>query len=167
MFTYSSDGSFVHERRLIAYILLYLGIFLVLSECLLYTSIYWFLVRHDRSMKLVLSESTIKARMRNNVIDMAGHVSNFAFGGLFLIMGMVGYYGLNLDTKWILRVYAASYYGIVSALQIGFSPPLRNELLEVLQELSRLRRRVQIQKFTSSRNSSNPDQATVAANVTS
>ena len=158
LFAYSSDGSFAHETRFISYILLYLGLFLVLSECLLYVSIYWFLVRHDRSMRLVLSESTIRTRMRKNSIDLAGHMFHFAFGSFFPIMGMVGYYSLNLDIKWIMRCYNVSYYGILSGLQIGFSTPLRDEMSEVLQELSRLMR-VLAQKFNRSGNSHNPDQA--------
>ena len=158
LFAYSSDGSFAHEKRFISYILLYLGLFLVLSECLLYVSIYWFLVSHDRSMRLVLSESAIRTRMRKNAIDLAGHMFHFAFGSFFPIMGMVGYYSLNLDIKWILRCYNVSYYGILSGLQIGFSTPLRNELSEVLQELSRLKR-VLLQKFTSRTNSQNHDLA--------
>ena len=137
---------------------MYLGLFLVLSECLLYVSIYWFLVSHDRSMRLVLSESAIRTRMRKNAIDLAGHMFHFAFGSFFPIMGMVGYYSLNSDIKWILRCYNVSYYGILSGLQIGFSTPLRDEMSEVLQELSRLKK-VLLQKFNPSRNSHNPDQA--------
>ena len=144
--------------RLIAYILLYLGSFLVLSEFLLYTSICWFLFRHDRSMGLVLPESAIKTRMRKNAIDLGGHFVHFAFRSFFPIMGMVGNYSMNLDTKRIMRCYYVSEYGILSALQIGFSTPLRNELSEVLQELSRLKR-VLLQKFISSTNSQNHDLA--------
>ena len=110
-------------------------------------------------MGLVLPESAIKTRMRKNAIDLAGPFVHFAFGSFFPIMGMVGYYWMkNLDTRWIMRCYNVSYYGILSGLQIGFSTPLRDELSEVLQELSRLKR-VLAQKFTSSRNSHNPDQA--------
>ena len=129
----------------------------MLSQCLLYTSISWFLVRHDRSMGLVLPESAIKTRMRKNAIDLAGHFVHFAFGSFFPIMGMVGYYWMkNLDTRWIMRCYNVSAYGILSALQIGFSTPLRNELSEVLQELSRPKS-VLLQMLTSSTNSQNHD----------
>ena len=109
-------------------------------------------------MGLVLPESAIKTRIRKNAIDLGGHFIHFIFRSFFTIMGMVGNYSMNLDTKWIMRCYYISEYGILSALQIGFSTPLRNELSEVLQELSRLKR-VLLQKFISSTNSQNHDLA--------
>ena len=115
-----------------------------MCECAMYISMYTFLIAHDRSMALVSPETEVKRRVKRNAIDLSGHVLNFFMDNAFLVMGAVGFYGLSLDTKWIHRSVLVSRYGIMSALQIGTSSALRNELIEVMQEFCTLwQRRLQ------------------------
>ena len=48
------------------------------SELANYCIIYQFLVEHDKTMSLVLSENAIKTRMKKNVVTLAGHTTTFS-----------------------------------------------------------------------------------------
>ena len=48
------------------------------SELANYCIIYQFLVEHDKTMSLVLSENAIKKRMKKNVVTLAGHTTTFS-----------------------------------------------------------------------------------------
>ena len=79
-----SDTWLEYELHLVSYVIWTLCLIFILSEWAMYTSIYKFLACHDREMKLVLSDSAIKSRMRKNVIDPTGHAINFVVEILWL-----------------------------------------------------------------------------------
>ena len=65
-----SDTWLEYELHLVSYVIWTLCLIFILSEWAMYTSIYKFLACHDREMKLVLSDSAIKSRMRKNVVSL-------------------------------------------------------------------------------------------------
>ena len=127
LFYYYSDHSLVYEHRLVAQSLGLSALILVLTELTMYVSIYKFMVSHDKSMIVVLRETDVQRRLRRNVIDLSGHIVNFAVETSALILILVGGHWIPPNYKWILLLYQVSFYGMLSSLHIGFSRPLRDD----------------------------------------
>ena len=145
LFDYSSDYSLTYELRMVGNSLLVLAVICVLSELCMYLSIYRFLVRHNREMKLVLSENIIKGRIRKNTIDFACQAAvsiiMLAWLLLMLVSAIVArYYRLNVnsDLRVFLRCYSMSMYGLLSASQIGLSSPLRRDFCNIFSNITDL-----------------------------
>ena len=145
LFDYSSDHSVAYELRMVVNSLLALAIIWVLLELCMYLSIYRFLVRHNREMKLVLSENIIKGRIRKNTIDFAcqAAVSIIMLAWLFSLLCtavVARYYRLNVssDLRVLLRCYSMSMYGVLSASQIGLCSPLRRDFCNIFSNVTDL-----------------------------
>ena len=118
---------------MVANSLLALAAIWVLSELCMYLSIYRFLVRHNREMTLVLSKNTLKDRLRKNTMDFACQAAVSIIMLVWLmLMFFVGaivsrYYRFSTSSniRVFLRCYSMSMYGLLSAIQIGLSRPLR------------------------------------------
>lgn len=111
------------------------GIILVLSELAMYTSICVYLVQHNRMMTLVLASDTIKERNRKNVIDLMGHMINFAFENYILVFMYLGTYWIANNRRFIYRCISVSSYGILGAFHISFSPLLRRDFIETMNNI--------------------------------
>ena len=135
LFDYLSDQSLAYELRLIAFGLLSLGMVLVLSELVMYSWIFKFLVQHDRQIRLVLSDDVFRSRTRKNVIDLAGHSLSCFVELVWLALGASGYYWVPIDIKVFLRCQVMSIYGMLSALHIALSPPLRADCVVIWNKL--------------------------------
>ena len=141
-FDYSSDHSLAYERTIVAFALVaYAGI-LVLSEMGMYGSIYSFLTQHDREMTLALSENAIRSRNKKNAIDLTCHVVACIVQLLFLILAVLAMslasklmIYLSLTFRVLTRCYSMSLYGLLSALHIALSPPLRRDFKEILNSI--------------------------------
>ena len=64
------------------FLLAWLGLWLLIcplfwSEMAMYAFIFKFLIEHNKMMRLVLSDTTIKKRMKKNAIDLFGHAMIF------------------------------------------------------------------------------------------
>ena len=143
LFDYSSDHSLAYELRVVANLLLALAIIWVLLELCMYLSIYRFLVRHNREMKLVLSENIIKGRIRRNTIDFAcqAAVSIIMVAWLLLMLFsaiLTRYYRLNTSSnlRVFFRCYSMSMYGLLSASQIGLCSPLRRDFCNTFSTIT-------------------------------
>ena len=143
LFDYSSDHSLAYEFRIVANSLLALVAILVLSELCMFLSIYRFLVRHNKEMKLVLSEKTINGRLRKNIIDFACQAAVSIIMLAWLMLGFVSasltqYYRLNpgSNLKVFIRCYSMSMYGLLSGIQIGLSYPLRRDLCAIYSDIT-------------------------------
>ena len=88
--TYYSDHSLVYEYRLVAQSLGLSAFIVVLTELTMYVLIYKFIVSHDKSMIVVLREIDVQRRLRRNVIDLSGHIVNFAVETTTLILVLIG-----------------------------------------------------------------------------
>ena len=143
LFDYSSDHSLAYEFRIVANSLLALVAILVLSELCMFLSIYRFLVRHNKEMKLVLSEKTINGRLRKNIIDFVCQAAVSIIMLAWLMLGFVSasltqYYRLNpgSNLKVFIRCYSMSMYGLLSGIQIGLSYPLRRDLCAIYSDIT-------------------------------
>ena len=135
-FYYTSDHSFLHEGRVVAFCYIGLGYFFVICEVTMYVSLYSFLNKHDRSMRTMLSENVIKGRLKKNAIDSAGHAINFAIELLWLILVAMGGYWTPDEYRWLTRCFTISTYGILSGIHILFSKPLRAECAAIHARLN-------------------------------
>ena len=68
LFHYSSDHSLEYNLRIVAFSLVGLGGIFVISEISMYISIFWFLIKHDRQMVLVLPKDAVKKRLQKNAV---------------------------------------------------------------------------------------------------
>ena len=140
-FDYSSDHSLAYERTIVVFTLLaYAGV-LVLSEMAMYGSIYRFLTQHDRQMRIseVLSEIAIRSRNKKNAIDLTCHAVACYVQLLWLILAVFAMRVASslmiyqsLTYKVFSRCYGMSLYGLLSALHIVLSMPLRRDFHGIL-----------------------------------
>ena len=106
---------------------------MVIAEVLCYTSIYKFLVEHDKTMSLVLSESAVKGRIRKNVIDLACHTVNFAVEMIWLLLWLSkvlikkSNIGQTKLENVLVRCFIMSMDGVLSVIHVAFSAPLRSD----------------------------------------
>ena len=91
IFDYSSDKSEIYEAMMATLFVIVVVITMVVSEVWCYTLIYKFMADHCKSMINVLPETSIKKRIRKNVIDLTGHTMNFVVEALWVLY-------------WLLRV---------------------------------------------------------------
>ena len=84
----------------------------------------------------MLSENVIKGRLKKNAIDSAGHAINFAIELLWLILVAMGGYWTPDEYRWLTRCFTISTYGILSAVHILFSKPLRAECAAIHSKLN-------------------------------
>ena len=68
----------VDEFRLVISILTFVTCTILILEITLYFSIFKFLIKLDKMVRLVLSESAIKKRKKRNAVDLFGHAMIFA-----------------------------------------------------------------------------------------
>ena len=143
MFDYSSDHSLAYELRMVANSLTVLATIWVLLELGMYLSIYRFLVQHNREMKLVLPENTINGRLRKNTIDFACQAAVSIIMLAWLMLMFLGailtqYYRFNTGSnlKVFIRCYSMSMYGLLSAIQIGLSGPLRRDFCTIYSDIT-------------------------------
>ena len=87
-------------------------------------------------MRTMLSENVIKGRLKKNAIDSAGHAINFAIELLWLIIAAIGGYWTPDEYRWLTRCFTISTYGILSAVHILFSKPLRAECAAIHARLN-------------------------------
>ena len=135
LFDYYSDHSVSYENTLVAHGLILIAFLTVLTKLTIYVSIYKFIANHDKSMILVLREDDIQKRLRKNVIDLSGHVVNFAVETSLVITCVVGGHLIPPNYKWILLLYQVSFYGLVCTFHIGFSQPLRADFKKLTKYL--------------------------------
>ena len=112
---------------MVAFSLIGQAYFFVVCEAMMYASLFRFLNRHDKSMRMLLSENVIKGRLKKNAIDLTGHTINFAMESFWLAGLAAGGYWWPHEYKWLIRCFNISAYGTLSAVHILFSTPLRNE----------------------------------------
>ena len=149
IFHYSSDKSILYEGRVATYLEMALGILLVLSELAFYILIYQFLMNHDRSMSVLLSENVIKSRMRKNVITLAGHTMSFVVQALWVLVWLLrilrkkGNLGTTVTEVVLLRCWSSSMDGVLSVLHIAFSTPLRTDCIAIWNFISSPLQRIQ------------------------
>ena len=143
LFDYSSDHSLAYELRMVANSLLALATIWILSELWMCLSIYRFLVRHNKEMKLVLSENTMNGRLRKNTIDFACQAAVSMIMLAWLLLAFLGaslarYLRLNTGSnlKVFIRCYSMSMYGLLSAIQIGLSSPLRRDFCAIYSKIT-------------------------------
>ena len=88
-------------------------------------------------MKLVLSETDIKTRIRGNVIDLVGHSLTIVIKLVWVVIGMMGTHWMPSNVaEFPLRCFTMSLYGLLSAFHLGFSRPLRTTLKSFSQVFS-------------------------------
>ena len=125
-----------------------LGFFLVitpimLSEMAMYVSIFKFLIKHDKMMRLALSDTTIKKRIKKNGIDLFGHaIIFFTESSSLLIKSIELCLAIDIsptelrNRRWMFKCINISMYGIASILHIVMSSSLRSDTLAIVRKLS-------------------------------
>ena len=115
---------------------------LLCLEMAMYASIYTFLIKHDKMMMLVLSDTTIKKRMRKNTIDLFGHSMIFlADVSWLLIKGFEIWLSKDSNSilrnrRWIFKGVNMSVYGITSIMHIMVSSTLRSNAITIIRKFS-------------------------------
>ena len=135
-FYYTSDHSFLYEGRVVAFSLIGQAYIFVVCEAMMYASLFRFLNKHDKSMRMLLSENVIKGRLKKNAIDLTGHTINFAMESIWLAGLAAGGYWWPHEYKWLIRCFNISAYGTLSAVHILFSAALRDECVEIHTRLN-------------------------------
>ena len=136
LFYYSSD-KWIYEKRILSFGLVGLGIMFVLAELGIYVSIYQYLIRHDKTMELVLSQDLVKKRQKKNVITLAGHSLAFVLETSFLVLG-ISAHTIPPSYFWIGRLAGMSTYGLLSAVHVALSSTLRADCMKWFSSLSQL-----------------------------
>lgn len=116
-----------HKRPAEISALIVLGFSLILSELAIYTSIYVYLIQHNKMMRLVLAEDIVKKRIRKNVIDLTAHMMSFMIeiALLIYIAVMLHLMSFNGSKQWVGRCLIMSTYGVLGAIHIGYSLKMR------------------------------------------
>ena len=123
-------------------ILTFLTSSILLLEMTLYFSIFKFLFAHDKvaRVRLALSDSTIKKRMKRNAIDLFGHALIFFLDGCWLIIKVIEAWSakgsspaLLRHRRWIFKSISMCMYGILSIIHIGFSSTLRADMIAIFK----------------------------------
>ena len=123
-------------------ILTFLTSSILLLEMTLYFSIFKFLFAHDKvaRVRLALSDSTIKKRMKRNAIDLFGHAFIFFLDGCWLIIKVIEAWSakgsspaLLRHRRWIFKSIFMCMYGILSIIHIGFSSTLRADMIAIFK----------------------------------
>ena len=116
---------------------------LMLSEMAMYVSIFKFLIKHDKMMRLVLSDTTIKKRMKKNGIDLFGHaIIFFTEGSSYLIKTIELWLAIDSsptelrNRRWMVKCVNMIMYGIQSLLHIVMSSSLRSDTIAIVRKLS-------------------------------
>ena len=110
------------------------------AEFVTYLQICVHLVKHNKSVLGLLPERTIKKRVRGNVIDLVGQIAAF-FCKSFLtlswaLFALFGKLGLGDSIEAILPL--CLNYGVISLVHLIMSDVLKQELKELMRELTRV-----------------------------
>ena len=117
---------------------------IMLLEMSLYYSSFKFLVAHDHMarVRLALSDSTIKKRMKRNAIDLFGHAIIFVVDGCWLLIKFIENWSVKgasptllRNRRWVFKSIGMCMYGIVSVIHIGYSSSLRADTIAIFQPL--------------------------------
>ena len=141
---YNAPRSLDVNGKRIAGVFLGLVVFpLMLSEMAMYVSIFKFLIKHDKMMRLVLSDTTIKKRMKKNGIDLFGHaIIFFTEGSSYLIKTIELWLAIDSsptelrNRRWMVKCVNMIMYGIQSVLHIVISSSLRSDTIAIVRKLS-------------------------------
>ena len=138
------DTLSVNEFHLILSLLTFITSSMLLLEMSLYVSTFKFLVAHDKMarVKLGLSDSTMKKRMKRNAIDLSGHAMIFAVDGCWLIIKVIENWSVKgvsptllRNRRWAFKGIGMCMYGIISVIHIGFSSSLREKAIAIFKPL--------------------------------
>ena len=134
------DNLSINEFHLLLSILTFLCSSVMLLEMTLYFSIFKFLIDHDKMVKLVLSDSILKKRMKRNAINLFGHVIIFVVDVFWLLIKVVETWSvkgaspaLMRNRRWAFKLSGMCMYGITSFIHIGFSSSLRADTITMLK----------------------------------
>ena len=133
----------VNDERLAGMVFIFVITPLMLSEMAMYVSVFKFLLKHDKMMRLVLSDTTIKKRMKKNGIDLFGHaIIFFTEFSSFLIKVIELWLAIGIsptelkNRRWMVKCVNMSMYGIASILHIVMSPSLRSDTIAIVRKFS-------------------------------
>ena len=133
----------VNAKRLAGVFLGLVVIPLMLSEIAMYVSIFKFLIKHDKMMRLALSDTTIKKRIKKNGIDLFGHaIIFFTESSSLLIKSIELCLAIDIsptelrNRRWMFKCINISMYGIASILHIVMSSSLRSDTFAIVRKLS-------------------------------
>ena len=124
------------EPRVVQLVVL-VGIVISMVEFFMYAKICIYLNDHNRAMKSILPDSTLRKRHEQNVIDLFGNILSFATDNIFPVLCYINIQILPVSdlTKNILYAFALSTYGMYGFCQILISMTLKKELLNLLDAL--------------------------------
>ena len=132
-----------NDERLAGMVFIFVITPLMLSEMAMYISVFKFLLKHDKMMRLVLSDTTIKKRMKKNGIDLFGHaIIFFTEFSSFLIKVIELWLAIGIsptelkNRRWMVKCVNMSMYGIASILHIVISSSLRSDTIAIARKLS-------------------------------
>ena len=140
LFHYTSDHSLVYDLRIVAFSLMGLAGIFVISEIFMYISIFWFLTKHDKEMVLVLPKNTVKKRLQKNAVHLSCHAAACLVKLLWLVIICTSFYGIKHlpeDYRVLARCFYMSIDGVLSAVNIRLSTPIRTDFLAICQSISK------------------------------
>ena len=104
---------------------------LILLELISYISMFNFLYKHNLSMRLVMSEKSVRERVRKNALDLFSHFLHFVAEILQVIFSIVA----NATFNSRFNVYALISFvfqsGVLYLLMMATSRVLRNEFVKI------------------------------------
>ena len=113
-----------------------IGFLFVTSEFFIYLSICFHMYDHDKSMKSLIPDQTLRSRNNKNALDLLGHMFSFFLDNIILVLSSIKYREMQSDLlKVLLQALALSNYGINGLCQILLSRRLQLELLNFLDTI--------------------------------
>jgi len=106
------------------------GLVLLMStaEMVMYGVLYNYLYQHDKSMRHLLTEKSIKTRHKRNAIAVTGHFIHFVCETLVTIITAASTYYNRDSTRFYAILVIVGQYGLNGVIQILLSAPLLQEL---------------------------------------
>ena len=106
-------------------------LFVTVIEVLIYLSIFHYLYKHNKSMRLVSSEKNVKKAIRKNAIDLFTHFLHFIAEIFIIVCSVIANVTSNQNFKTLSLCAFVFQNGLLSLLLILTSSTLRDKAMEI------------------------------------
>ena len=104
---------------------------LISTEVLIYCRIVYDLYTHNKVMRLVLREETMKKRLQQNVINLTGHICQFILKMAWLLMIFLSMKAFDSFVHYGPAVFAMAQQVLNPMLHIAMSPTMRAAICKI------------------------------------
>ena len=119
----------------IPYLVLVTGLVYKIAEFMVYVKICSHFCQQDMSMKKLIPKKNLRKRMKQNALDLFGHMLRFSVDLVLLLLNLVLGDRSKFKSDWaklLSPMLSLSNYGVYGLLQTLISQPLRQQLGELV-----------------------------------